>query len=104
MITELDCLVRKLSFSVSLIKQVTICFPVYCASSLGLLRWHGLKTIWQASSKVEGNFKGDGTLLGGSFVVGPGDQGILFQHQSREFGDRASLEDIMKAVEKINNA
>lgn len=68
-----------------------------------MLRWHGIKSNWQASSSVEGNFKGDGTLLGGSLVIGPGNQGILFQHQSREFGDRANWEDIVEAVEKIES-
>lgn len=70
-------------------------------SHVGLLRLSGLKAYWQASYTVQGNMKGDGTLLGGSIVIGPGSQGILFQHQSREFGDRANLDDIVRAVEQI---
>ena len=67
----------------------------------GLLRWHSIKSLWQADAK--GNLKGDGLQLGGSMVIGPGDQGILFQHQSREFGDRADPKDILAAVQKIEN-
>jgi len=41
--------------------------------------------------------------IGGTVVVGPGDQGILFEHHSMEFGDHAKHTDILEAVKKINN-
>ena len=50
-----------------------------------------------------GNVAGDGTLLGSTIVVGPGHQGILFEHHSKEFGDHAELKDVMDAARKIVN-
>lgn len=38
---------------------------------------------------------------GGSVVVGPGDQGILFEYHSMEFGDHADPNDILQAIRKI---
>lgn len=35
------------------------------------------------------------------FVVGPADQGILYEHREKEFGDMASISDIAAAVRKI---
>jgi len=51
--------------------------------------------------KFDGNMKGEGRILGGLFVVGPGDQGVVFEYRESEFGDHASLDDIMAAVEQI---
>ena len=48
--------------------------------------------------------KGDGTLLGSTLVVGPGDQGILFEYHSKEFGDHAELAEILEAVRKISDS
>ena len=44
-----------------------------------------------ASTKVKGNLKGDGTVLGGVFVFGPHMQEILFYHQEQLFGDHADV-------------
>ena len=76
----------------------------FSLSLSGLLRWSVIRSFLNASFEgVSGNMKGDGTLLGSSLVVGPGDQGILFQHRSREFGDRANIKDILKAVQEIKS-
>ncbi len=93
MTTELGYLVSYLPCIVTLLTS-------FLHGTVGLLRWHGLKSSWQTTA--QGNLKGDGTLLGGTMVIGTGDQGILFQHQSREFGDRADLDQILAAVQKIN--
>ena len=37
----------------------------------------------------------------GVFVVGPGEQGIVFEYREGEFGDHAPLEDIKAAVSKM---
>lgn len=66
---------------------------------LGLFRLQTYLSHWSASSAgVSGNMKGDGTLLGSTLVVGAGDQGILFQHRSREFQDRVDPQDVLNAV------
>ena len=82
---------------------IKVAHPLCLLCFIALLSLKGLMAFRQASSTVEGNLKGDGTLLGGSLVVGPGNQGIIFQHQSRGFGDRAKLEDIVKAIENIES-
>ncbi|KAK2180176.1 hypothetical protein NP493_454g03034 [Ridgeia piscesae] len=61
-------------------------------------------SVWLAmyrASGVSGNMKGEGRLLGGLFVIGPGDEGILLEHREMEWGDHATSVDIMKAVESI---
>lgn len=40
-------------------------------------------------------------LITGVFVIGPTDEGILFQHEEKEFGDHADLKDILEAVKNI---
>uniref|UniRef100_A0A0B7B8W8 Peroxiredoxin-like 2A n=1 Tax=Arion vulgaris TaxID=1028688 RepID=A0A0B7B8W8_9EUPU len=68
----------------------------------GFLRW----SVWQKiiqnrRAGVEGNMKGEGRILGGVFVIGPGSQGIIFEHREKEFGDYADTTEVLKAVEKI---
>lgn len=53
---------------------------------------------------VDGNLEGEGRLLGGVFVVGPGQQGILFEHREKEWGDLANNTDIITAVRKMTVA
>ena len=53
---------------------------------------------------VEGNLKGEGTKLGGVWVIGSGDQGVLFQHNEKKWGDIAVPETVMAAVENIQTA
>ena len=70
--------------------------------ALGLFRFGTYWSHWSASSSgIEGNMKGDGTLLGSTLVVGPGEQGILYQHRSREFKDRVDPKEVLEAVERI---
>ena len=39
--------------------------------------------------------------MGGLFVIGAGDQGVLFEYREKEWGDHADLKDVVEAVEKI---
>ena len=66
---------------------------------LGFLRLQTWIIIFKAEAK--GNLKGDGTLLGGVFVIAPGDKGIIFEHREKYWGDYANSSDVMKAVEKM---
>lgn len=76
-------------------------FPVNLVCA-GLVRLATYQKYWTAySSGVEGNIKGDGTILGSTLVVGPGDQGILYEYRAREFGDMADVQDVLKAIKKI---
>ena len=51
-----------------------------------------------------GNMKGEGRLLGGVLVVGPGETGVVYDYREKEFGDHAPVEEVVEAVEKIGNA
>lgn len=51
-------------------------------------------------NKVSGNLKGDGFTLGGQILVAPPDR-VVFEHKQARFGDDASVEELLKAVERI---
>lgn len=68
----------------------------------GFLRLSVWRSFSRARSRgVQGNLDGEGRILGGVFVVGPGEQGILLDHKEKEFGDKVDLKDVMDAVQKI---
>lgn len=50
---------------------------------------------------VKGNLKGEGKYLGGLWVVGPGGQGVVYQHYEEVWGDHAPLEEVRRAVAMI---
>ncbi|KAI9590882.1 AhpC/TSA antioxidant enzyme-domain-containing protein [Syncephalis fuscata] len=84
----------------------------YKATGGGKLRWGGLSTFLKPSfwsiyqrnkgRKVSGNLKGEGRILGGLYVVKPGDAGIEYEHVESQFGDIASLENIIRACENAS--
>lgn len=84
------------------VRQFFVCSNWITFSPPGLFRIGTYASLWSAQSAgVTGNMKGDGTLLGSTLVVGRGEQGILFQHRSREFQDRVDPQEVLKAVKKI---
>ncbi|KAL8186830.1 UNVERIFIED_CONTAM: hypothetical protein K2H54_013888 [Gekko kuhli] len=69
---------------------------------LGLIRWSVWKNFFRAWwSGFSGNIEGEGIILGGVFVIGPGNQGVLLEHREKEFGDKVSLAAVLDAVKKI---
>lgn len=60
-----------------------------------------INIITNMRNGVKGNMAGEGRILGGVYVVGPGEQGILFEHREKEFGDYANLTAVMDAVKQI---
>ena len=63
------------------------------------------KSFFRARSQgVEGNLVGEGRLLGGVFVVGPGEQGILLDHKEKEFGDKVDLKDVRAAILRMKSS
>ena len=71
----------------------------------GFLRLSVWMAFFRARGKgIEGNMKGEGRLLGGVFVIGPGEEGVVFEHRESEFGDHANLTDIMDAVKKMKRS
>lgn len=70
----------------------------------GLLRWSVISNILRTRDLgVEGNLKGEGRILGSVFVIGPGSQGILYEHREKEFGDKANTTQLLEAVLKVNS-
>ncbi|CAN2390488.1 antioxidant activity [Pristimantis euphronides] len=70
---------------------------------MGFIRlgvWQNFRRAWKAG--FEGNLEGEGLILGGVFVMGSGDQGILLEHREKEFGDKANLTAVLEAAKKIN--
>ncbi|KAK2820654.1 hypothetical protein Q5P01_023613 [Channa striata] len=49
-----------------------------------------------------GNVMGEGFVLGGVFVIGRGEQGILLEHREIEFGDKVNIQDVIRAVRRIS--
>ena len=76
------------------------CQPVH--SPLAILRIKTWTNFLRArNSGYHGNMDGEGRLMGGLFVIGAGDQGVLFEYREKEWGDHADLKDVVEAVEKI---
>ncbi|KAG5262714.1 hypothetical protein AALO_G00278060 [Alosa alosa] len=48
-----------------------------------------------------GNVYGEGFIMGGVFVIGPGSQGILLEHREMEFGDKVNIRHVANAVRDI---
>jgi len=71
----------------------------------GFLRYSVWKSIFRSRGKgVEGNFYGEGRILGGVFVIGPGEQGILLDHKEKEFGDKVDLKDVRDAILRMKTS
>ncbi|KAK5882448.1 hypothetical protein CesoFtcFv8_021034 [Champsocephalus esox] len=60
--------------------------------------------IWRAYRRgFRGNIRGEGHILGGVFVIGPGDQGILLEHREKEFGDKVNLLAVLTTARKMQD-
>jgi len=71
---------------------------------LGFLRLDVWLNIYRSQKErgSEGNFKGDGTLLGGVYVIGPGDQGVVLHHKEDVWGDHCNTTALLEAVKKLS--
>lgn len=55
---------------------------------------------------IEYNFKGEGEIKGGLFIIGSGKSGIAYQFIERNFGDWAPLPEVIEIcsqMQKVNN-
>uniref|UniRef100_A0A3B3SPM2 Peroxiredoxin-like 2A n=1 Tax=Paramormyrops kingsleyae TaxID=1676925 RepID=A0A3B3SPM2_9TELE len=69
---------------------------------LGLVRLGVLQNLLRVWKKgYHGNTKGEGFILGGVFVIGPAQQGILLEHREKEFGDKVNVSSVLEAAKKI---
>uniref|UniRef100_A0A3Q3EPY8 Peroxiredoxin-like 2A n=1 Tax=Labrus bergylta TaxID=56723 RepID=A0A3Q3EPY8_9LABR len=72
-----------------------MCFSIF-------LRIGVWRNIWQAYRRgFRGNITGEGLVLGGVFVIGPGDQGILLEHREKEFGDKVNMLAVLTTARKM---
>jgi hypothetical protein len=55
------------------------------------------------SMGIEQNFKGEGEIKGGLFIVGKGKSGIAYQFIERNFGDWAPLGEIVEICTRLQN-
>uniref|UniRef100_A0A673JDE7 Peroxiredoxin-like 2A n=1 Tax=Sinocyclocheilus rhinocerous TaxID=307959 RepID=A0A673JDE7_9TELE len=61
--------------------------------------WQNFIRAWR--SGYQGNVNGEGFILGGVFVIGSGEQGVLLEHREKEFGDKVSIGSVLEAAKKI---
>uniref|UniRef100_A0AAQ5XC89 Peroxiredoxin-like 2A n=1 Tax=Amphiprion ocellaris TaxID=80972 RepID=A0AAQ5XC89_AMPOC len=62
------------------------------------------RNLWRAYRRgFRGNLRGEGLILGGVFVIGPGDQGILLEHREKEFGDKVNMLAILRTARNIRD-
>ena len=50
---------------------------------------------------VTGNFKGDGSVLGGLYIINT--EGVIYQYREKVWGDHAPLEQVLKACEQVSH-
>lgn len=60
-----------------------------------------LNSLRAIRSGFFGNIFGEGFVLGGVFVIGRGQQGILLEHREIEFGDKVNPEHVLWAARRI---
>uniref|UniRef100_S4RAC9 Peroxiredoxin-like 2A n=1 Tax=Petromyzon marinus TaxID=7757 RepID=S4RAC9_PETMA len=69
---------------------------------LGFVRLSVWRNFMRArEGGFQGNMLGEGRILGGVYVIGAGDQGVLLDHKERQFGDIVNKTAVMDAVRKI---
>ncbi|KAI3363217.1 hypothetical protein L3Q82_011853, partial [Scortum barcoo] len=62
------------------------------------------RNIWRAYRRgFSGNVRGEGLVLGGVFVIGPGDQGILLEHREKEFGDKVNTLAVLRTARRMKD-
>ncbi|TNN75229.1 Redox-regulatory protein [Liparis tanakae] len=62
------------------------------------------RSLWRAYRRgFRGNLRGEGLVLGGVFVIGPGDQGILLEHREKEFGDKVNMLAVLRTARTIQD-
>jgi hypothetical protein len=65
----------------------------------GIVRPSVWSNIFRARGKgIDGDLEGEGRLLGGVFVVGAGDSGVLLEHRESEWGDHANYTKILEVA------
>ncbi|CAG8729734.1 25847_t:CDS:2, partial [Dentiscutata erythropus] len=51
---------------------------------------------------ITGNFKGDGSVLGGIYIIRQGSGGIEYQYREKVWGDHAPFDQVLTAVKNVS--
>ncbi|CAI2172370.1 20072_t:CDS:2 [Funneliformis geosporum] len=64
--------------------------------------WYNIWSNYKTG--VTGNLKGDGTVLGGTYIIKSGTEGgkVIYQYREKVWGDHAPLEEVLKACEQVS--
>ncbi|CAF98685.1 unnamed protein product [Tetraodon nigroviridis] len=97
---ELDCFKKFFSGKVYVDQKQSFYGPrkrwMFLSMFLRIGVW---RNLWRAYRRgFRGNLKGEGLVLGGVFVIGPGQQGILLDHREKEFGDKVNMLAVLRAA------
>ncbi|KAJ4948298.1 hypothetical protein JOQ06_019834 [Pogonophryne albipinna] len=102
---ELDCFKKSFTGKVYVDLQRNFYGPQQRSMFLSMFLRVGVwMNIWRAYRRgFRGNIRGEGHILGGVFVIGPGDQGILLEHREKEFGDKVNLLAVLTTARKMQD-
>eukprot|EP00656_Telonema_subtile_P045466 TRINITY_DN51715_c0_g1_i2.p1 TRINITY_DN51715_c0_g1~~TRINITY_DN51715_c0_g1_i2.p1 ORF type:complete len:128 (+),score=27.77 TRINITY_DN51715_c0_g1_i2:379-762(+) len=76
------------------------CCDVCCSLCTVISRFRASEKELQAKGQQTGNYKGDGLLLGGVWVVGPGDGEIVFEHREQQLGEICDPAEVLDACSR----
>ncbi|CAG8590121.1 4979_t:CDS:2 [Paraglomus occultum] len=84
----------------------------YNALGGGTLRWGGYLSMFKPSvwsninrnrqTNVNGNFKGEGRILGGLYILRPGNSGIAYEYREKVWGDHAPFAHVMTVLQQLS--
>jgi len=78
-------------------------FPEKSDGVMGLLSFSVIRNTYRALSSGRGaNGDGDYKYKGGVVVIGPGDQGVLYEFRENTYGELADVDAIAAAVDTFN--
>ncbi|CAG8643328.1 2876_t:CDS:2, partial [Racocetra fulgida] len=67
--------------------------------------WNGLLYYDKEKSfftHIGGNFKGDGSVLGGVYIIHQGSKGVEYQYREKVWGDHAPFDQVLTAVKNVS--
>ncbi|RIA90415.1 hypothetical protein C1645_769977 [Glomus cerebriforme] len=62
--------------------------------------WSNIRRNYKTG--VTGNFKGDGSVLGGLYIIKSDTEGVVYQYREKVWGDQAPLKQVLKACEQAS--
>uniref|UniRef100_A0A4W6CFA4 Peroxiredoxin-like 2A n=1 Tax=Lates calcarifer TaxID=8187 RepID=A0A4W6CFA4_LATCA len=101
---ELDCFKKYFSGKVYVDQKISIGPQERWMFLSMFLRIGVWRNLWRAYRRgFRGNLRGEGLVLGGVFVIGPGNQGILLEHREKEFGDKVNMLAVLRTARKMQD-